>query len=207
MRLFVLGGTGRTGSALIAQGLARGHEITAFGRSALDKRSKLLSMVVGNPMHANALAAALPGNDVVLSVLGTRGLGVSSVLADSVRATIQAMRFTDLRRLVILSSSLLDSNIGRLPRLLRSTILRHHVHDQCEMENQVTESNLDWTVVRASRFQNSPFTGRYVVSVQSQLTKFSEAPISREDVACMMLSTAESSDFVRQIIRVCGERL
>ena len=140
-------------------------------------------------------------------LLGTRGLGVSSVLADSVRATLEAMRSVGLRRLVILSSSLLDSNIGRLPRLLRSTILRHHVHDQREMEKQVTESELDWTVVRASRFQNSPFTGRYVVSVQSQLTKFSEGPISREDVACMMLSTAESGDCVKQIIRVCGERL
>ena len=123
MRLFVLGGTGRTGSALIAQGLALGYEITAFGRSDFDNRSTLLRIVIGNPMQANALAAELPGHDVVLSALGTRGLGVSSVLADSVRATIEAMRFAGLRRLVILSSSLLDSNIGRLPRLLRSTIL------------------------------------------------------------------------------------
>ena len=99
MRLFVLGGTGRTGSALIAQGLTRGYEITAFGRSDFDNRSKLLRIVFGNPIQANALAAELPGHDVVLSALGTRGLGVSSVLADSVRATIQAMRFTGLRRL------------------------------------------------------------------------------------------------------------
>src|SRR3954469_11357790 len=115
MRLFVLGGTGRTGSALIAQGLARGHEITTFGRSAFGGGSQLLRVIVGNPMDANALAAELPGSDVVLSAMGTRGLGVTSVLADSVRATIEAMRFVGVRRLVILSSSLLDSKIGRLP--------------------------------------------------------------------------------------------
>jgi putative NADH-flavin reductase len=207
MRLFVLGGTGRTGRALITQGLARGHEITAFGRSAFEGRSKLLRIVVGNPMQANALVEELPGNDVVLSAMGTRGLGVTSVLADSVRATIDAMRIVGLRRLVILSSSLLDSNIGRLPRFLGNTLLRHHVHDQVAMEKQVTESDLDWTVLRASRFHNGAFTGRYIVNAQSQQTKSSGVPISRENVACMMLSTAKRGDRVKQIVRICGERL
>ena len=94
-------------------------------------------------MDASALAAELPGNDVVLSAMGTRGLGVRSVLADSVRATIEAVRFAGLRRLVILSSSLLDSNIGRLPRFLWSALLRDHVHDQIEMEKHITQSGLD----------------------------------------------------------------
>jgi hypothetical protein len=45
-------------------------------------------VVVGNPMQVDHLAAALAGNDMVLSLLGTRGLGATSVLADSVRATV-----------------------------------------------------------------------------------------------------------------------
>ncbi len=207
MRLFVLGATGRTGKALVAQGLARGHEITAFGRSAFNGKAKSLRVVVGNPMQANDLAAALAGNDIVLSALGTRGLGATSVLADSVRATIEAMRYAGVRRLVIVSSLLLDPNIGRIPRFLRRTFLRHHVHDQRAMEKQVTESDLEWTVLRAARFKNGPFTGRYVVNAESEQTETSGAPMSREDVACMALDTAERGNYIRQIVRICGGRL
>src|SRR5664279_4458255 len=56
---------------------------------------------------------------------------------------IEAMRCTSVRRLLIVSSALLDSNIGWLPRFLGRTFLRHHVHDQRTMEKQVMESGLD----------------------------------------------------------------
>jgi putative NADH-flavin reductase len=207
MRLFVLGATGRTGSALVAQGLARGHEITTLGRSAFAGQAKSLCNIVGNPMHAGALAAALPGNDVVLSALGTRGLGATSVLADGVRATIEAMRCTGVRRLVIVSSSLLDSNIGWMGRVIGRTMLRHHVHDQHAMEKQVTESDLDWTVLRAPRFSNGAFTGRYIVTAESEERETPGLPMAREDVACMMLDTAERGNHVKEIVRISGGRI
>jgi putative NADH-flavin reductase len=207
MRLFVLGATGRTGSALVAQGLARGHEITTLGRSAFAGQAKSLCNIVGNPMHAGALAAALPGNDVVLSALGTRGLGATSVLADGVRATIEAMRCTGVRRLVIVSSSLLDSNIGWMGRFIGRTMLRHHVHDQHAMEKQVTESDLDWTVLRAPRFSNGAFTGRYIVTAESEERETPGLPMAREDVACMMLDTAERGNHAKEIVRISGGRI
>jgi putative NADH-flavin reductase len=207
MRLFVLGATGRTGSALVAQGLARGHEITTLGRSAFAGQAKSLCNIVGNPMHAGALAAALPGNDVVLSALGTHGLGATSVLADGVRATIQAMRCTGVRRLVIVSSSLLNSNMGWMGRFIGRTMLRHHVHDQRAMEKQVTESDLDWTVLRAPRFSNGAFTGRYIVTAESEERKTPGLPMAREDVACMMLDTAERGNHVKEIVRISEGRI
>jgi putative NADH-flavin reductase len=207
MRLFVLGATGRTGRALVAQGLARGHEITTFGRSAFVGDAKSLFILTGNPMRATDLAAALPGTDVVLSALGTHGLGVTSVLADGVRATIEAMRCAGVRRLLIISSSLLDSNIGWIARFTGRTFLRHHVHDQRAMEKQVRESDLDWTVLRVPRFNNGAFTGRYIVTAESEQTATSGKPIAREDVACMMLDTAERGKHCKQIVRISGGRI
>jgi putative NADH-flavin reductase len=202
LRLFVLGATGKTGSAIVAQGLARGHQITTFGRSTFAGTATLLRNVVGNPMHANELAAELPGHDAVLSVLGTRGLSSTSVLADSVRATIDAMGSANTGRLVILSSVLLDSGLGLGPRLIGRTILRHIVGDQRAMEKQIAASALDWTVIRATRFSNSGFTGRYVVSTESE--RAVSVPISCEDVACLMLDTAEHGDCMKQVVRICG---
>ena len=202
LRLFVLGATGKTGSAIVAQGLARGHHITTFGRTAFAGTSTSLHNVTGNPMHANELAAALPGHDAVLSVLGTRGLRATSVLADGVGATIAAMGSAGVSRLVILSSVLLDSGLGWVPRLIGSTVLRHIVRDQRAMEAQVAASRLEWTVIRATRFRNGAFTGRFAVSRETK--RAVDVPIRWEDVAYLMLDTAERGDCVRQVVRICG---
>src|ERR1700687_361839 len=126
MRLFILGATGKTGRALVAQGLARGHAITAFGRSGIrGDTTEKFRILIGSPMRADDLAAALPGHDAVLSALGTRGLGTTSVLADNARASIEAMQRTRVRRLIVISSSLVDKQSGWLSLVAAKTMLSH----------------------------------------------------------------------------------
>jgi putative NADH-flavin reductase len=204
MRIFVLGATGKTGTALVDQGLARGHEITAFGRSVFGREGKSLRVILGDPMDAIVLAAELPGHDAVLSALGARGFGATSVLTEGASATIEAMRASGLRRLLIVSSTLQDPNIGWFQRFFRSTLLRHVVKDQRAMEELVTHSDLDWTVLRAARLTTGPLTGKCTVSDQSGQGDFPGKPMSREDLACMMLDAAERGNYVRQVVRVCG---
>jgi putative NADH-flavin reductase len=204
MRLFVLGATGKTGTAIVEQGLARGHEVTAFGRSAFGGEGKSLRVLAGNPMDAKELAATLPGHEVVLSALGTRGLGATSVVADGARATVEAMRTTGLRRLLIVSSTLFDSNAGWITRVMGRTLLRHVAEDQRAMEELVTRSDLDWTVMRAARLTNGALTGKYALNDQAGGAGFSGKAMSREDLACMMLDRAERGDYAKQTIRVCG---
>jgi len=205
MRLFILGATGKTGTALVNQGLARGHEVTTFGRSAFSvKSSKSPRVLLGDPMDAIALAAELPGHDAVLSALGARGLGATSVLVEGASATIEAMRATDVRRLLIVSSTLFDAKSGWLTRLMGRTLLRNVVADQRAMEEQVTRSNLDWTILRAARLTTGSLTGRYTVEKQSDRGEFPARPMSREDLACMMLDEAERGNYIKQVVRVCG---
>src|SRR5260370_41692349 len=86
VNLFVLGASGKTGRLLVAQGLARGHAITAFGRSALsDGATERARWVIGNPMRADELAMAMPGHEAVLSALRTRGLRPPAVVVESGR--------------------------------------------------------------------------------------------------------------------------
>jgi putative NADH-flavin reductase len=204
MRLFVLGATGKTGTALVEQGLARGHEVTAFGRSTFGRQGKSLRVLLGDPMDAIALTAELPGHDAVLSALGARGLGATSVLTEGASATIEAMRASGLRRLLIVSSMLFDSNSEWLTLLMGRTLLRHVVADQQAMEELVRRSDLDWTLIRAARLTNGALTGKYSVSDQPGGAGFSGKAMSREDLACMMLDGAERGDYVKQTVRVCG---
>ena len=155
-------------------------------------------------MHAGDLAMALHGHDAVLSALGTRGLGMTSVLVDSARATIEAMLRARVRRLVVISSSLVDPRTGWLSRMAARTVLRHTARDQRAMETLVTQSALDWTVLRRARLARGRLTGQYAVSAASAGIPASEAGMSREDVAHMMLDVVERDANVREIVWLRG---
>jgi putative NADH-flavin reductase len=86
MRLFVLGANGRTGAEIIQLARAHGHDITAFVRSPQKiKPAPTLTIVRGDPLRPESIAAALPGHDAVLSVIGPHpkdALGPSTLLTD-----------------------------------------------------------------------------------------------------------------------------
>ena len=204
MRLFVLGATGKTGGVLVTQALTRGHSVTTFGRSLFtgSQSGEILS-IIGNPMSEMELADALPGHDAVLSVLGTRGLGATSVLEDGSRATIAAMRKTGVKRLVILSSALLDSHIGVINRIVSRTILRHFSRDQRAMEKLVTASDLDWTILRPPRMTESA-PDEQSTSTLDDPSDASGMVITKEEVARVMLDTVENRRYVRELVHVRG---
>jgi putative NADH-flavin reductase len=207
MKLFVLGATGKTGGALVAQAVARGHGVTTFGRSPFAGvwDAKILNLS-GDPMSETELADALPGHDAVLSVLGTRGLGATSVLVDGARATIPAMRTAAVKRLVIVSSALLDAHIGVVNRIVARTILRHFSSDQRAMEKLVTASDLDWTILRPPRMTDS------APDEQSSAT-LGEPPtatgmtITKTEVARVMLDTVENQRYIRELVHIRGASL
>jgi putative NADH-flavin reductase len=207
MRLFIVGATGKTGRAVVAQGLKRGHAITAFGRSGLiSDKTETFRVVIGDPMRADDLAAALAGHDAVLSALGTRGLGATSVLVDSARASVEAMQRVKVQRLIVISSSLVDSQSGWLSQVAARTLLSRTANDQRGMEKLVTESDLDWTILRPALLSDGVLTGRYAVSPASVGIPASRAGMSREDVAHMMLDTVERGAYVKQIVWLRGAR-
>ena len=202
----MLGATGNTGGSLVTQAVARGHSVTTFGRSpfAGGDKAKVLS-ISGNPMSEMELSDTLPGHDAVLSVLGTRGLGATSVLEDSSRATISAMRTAGVRRLVILSSALQDSHIGVVNRIVSRTVLRHFSRDQRVMEQLVTTSDLEWTVLRPPRMTDSAPDGQST-SARDEPPDSTGMRITKEEVARVMLDTVENRRFIRELVHVRGAR-
>jgi putative NADH-flavin reductase len=205
VKLFVLGATGKTGGVLVAEAVPRGHRVTTFGRSAFSGAYKAQVLnISGNPMNEVELADALPGNDAVLSVLGTRGLGATSVLEDSSRATVAAMSQAGVRRLIILSSALLDSHIGLINRIVSRTILRHFSRDQRAMERIVTASDLDWTVLRPPRMTDSAPDGQSTAML-GEPPDGSGMTITKEEVARVMLDTVENRRYIRKVVHIRGE--
>jgi putative NADH-flavin reductase len=204
MRLFVLGATGGTGLQLIDQALARGHEVTAFVRSPekLSAPRAGLRVQQGDPRDTAALSATLPGHDAVLSALGPPGPRRSTILPDSARATVAAMRSTSIRRLLIVSAAILFEDLGLLAALLRRTLLKNVVIGSGEMERIITASDLDWTIVRPPRLTNGALTKRYRVA--DNRFPSGKQTLSRADVAHFLLDEVAPGAHLRQIVGQAG---
>ena len=72
MKLFIVGGTGKTGRKLIEQGLERGHVITALVRNPgkVKISNPNLKIIQGNVLARESFESSLKGQDAVLSALG-----------------------------------------------------------------------------------------------------------------------------------------
>jgi putative NADH-flavin reductase len=75
LRLMVIGATGGIGRALLEQGKARGHHMTAMVRSP-EKLGDLgagVNVIRGTPLDSETVKSALAKHDAVLSALGPLG--------------------------------------------------------------------------------------------------------------------------------------
>jgi putative NADH-flavin reductase len=194
MKLTIFGATGATGTTLTTQALAAGHDITAVVRDA----SRLtipdhprLRVVTADVMDPTSISPAIEDADAVISAVGPRGGGPTTVIRDSVRSIIQAMEKTGTRRFVEVSGSIVaDEGESLYMRFLvkpvaRRTFLGQVCADMRAGEDEIRHSDLDWTIVRPPALTNKAATGSYRTAIDRNLPHgFS---ISRADLAACML--------------------
>ena len=74
MKIIVFGANGPTGRRLIAAALAEGNVVTAYTRKPKDFpiSHRRLGVAAGDVLDAEVVAAAVRGQDAVLSTLGRR---------------------------------------------------------------------------------------------------------------------------------------
>lgn len=195
MRLTIFGATGATGTSLVGQALAAGHDVTAVVRDparltlAPGRQARVITADVMDPA---AISLAVADADAVLTVIGPRGTGPTTVSRDSVSSIIQAMRKNGVRRLLAVTGSIVADE-GESPYLrylikpiARRTFLRHVTADMRGAEQEIRASDLDWTILRPPSLSDKPSPGSYRTAVDRSLPHAFTIP--RADLAACMLS-------------------
>ncbi|SRR6266480_163406 len=199
MKLFIIGATGRTGQELVQQALERGHHVTAFVRSpeAVILRNERLSVLKGRATDENQLSQAMQSHEAVLSALGPRQVFKrSSLLHDSALATIHAMKYSGVKRLLILSAA---AHFPGIPNRIVSFILRNHMRDSLAMEKVVQNSGLDWTIARSPRLTQENYSTYRSVEGAAPKRGFT---LSRKAVAAFMLDAIEQKKHFQKIVGI-----
>ena len=196
MNILILGASGKTGREVVAQAVAAGHTVTAFVRDPAKLERDDVAFAVGDARSVEDLSKALRGQDSVISTLGTNRGDDNKLIESSTEALLGAMRTTDVKRFVMLSTFAASPTFEAkgLMKIVRLG-MKGIVGDKTAGETLLKRSDVDWTIVYASRLTDGPRTGGYRV-VDGAVT--SMGSISRADLADALLSILSDETSVRQ---------
>jgi putative NADH-flavin reductase len=211
MNIIVFGANGPTGKLLTQQALAEGHKVTAFTRhpEAFAIHHEHLRIVRGDVLHDPVVVEqAILGQDTVLSTLGVPfSRRPISIYSQGIANITHAMQKIGLRRLACVSSTAVDHHYDTqggfffekvLTPLITQTLGRTLYTDMKRMETLVTNSDLDWTILRSSGlFETSTVTDYRVTDgyISGRFT-------SRRDLADCLLKQATSDQLVHKAVAV-----
>jgi putative NADH-flavin reductase len=211
MKLTIFGATGATGTSLVQQALAAGHEVTAVvrdpARLAIPAHQRL-KVVTADVLDPADISLAADGADALLTALGPHGTGPTTICQDSARSIIQAMQKTGTRRLLMVSGSIVadkgESPYMRylLKPLVRRTFLRHVCADMRRAEDEIRDSNLDWTIMRPPSLNDKAAKGTYRTGIGRNLPH--GFTISRADLAACMLTLLDDPATVHRHVAIAN---
>jgi putative NADH-flavin reductase len=211
MKIAIFGASGATGKLLTERCLAAGFEVSALLRTpeAFAHRDHIHA-IQGSAFEPAPVRQTIEGADVVFSALGANSLKKEDVLERAVPQIVAAMRETNtrpkpVRRIIVLGSAgALPTSLDKQPawrrwivqNIIYNTFLKWPVASQISQWNNLSRSNLDWTMVMPPMLTNTSAHGHYRIDGDALPPNGSR--ISREDVADFMMQQIDSPQWIRK---------
>jgi putative NADH-flavin reductase len=211
MNIAIFGASGATGTLLTQRCLAAPHNVRALLRTPekFPLRDQV-HVIQGSPFDLASVGQTIEGADVVLSALGANSLKKENVLERAVPKIIAAMQETSshikpVRRIIVLGSAgALPSSLDKQPvwrrwivqNIVYNTFLKWPVASQISQWNDLSHSNLDWTMVMPPMLSNAPARGTYRIDGDALPPNGSR--ISRADVADFMMQQIDNPQWIKK---------
>jgi putative NADH-flavin reductase len=211
MNISIFGASGATGTLLTQRCLAAGHQVTALLRTPetfpLHDR---IHVIQGSPFDLPAVSQTIKGADAILSALGANSLKKEDVLERAIPQIIAAMQETaaqpkPVRRIIVLGSAgALPTSLDKQPswrrwfvqNIVYNTFLKWPVASQISQWQNLSHSDLDWTMVMPPMLTNARPRGLY--RIDGDALPRNGSSISREDVADFMMQQIDSSRWIKK---------
>jgi putative NADH-flavin reductase len=202
MKIAVFGSTGGNGRLVLADGIRRGHEMTAFARDAgaLAGVVGLADVIEGDGRDRAAVEKAIAGQAAVIVTVS--GRGEADVAAGIARTVTAAMQFLGVPRLVAASAY---GMVATRPYIVAGMVRRIFAKgfaDQAAADRIVASSELDWTILRGTRLTRKPAHG----PARRSTELFAKGPYSlaRAAFAAALVDLAQDRTAVRQTVNITG---
>lgn len=209
MVITIFGATGQVGKRAVAQALAEGHIVQAFGRNIVDLIDKDLRdenfiALKGHVFDEEEVLNAVAGSDGIISTLGgsfdgedkTRSLGIKNIIAQMEKAGVK--RIVALGGLGVLDAEdgtfLIDAS--SYPAEYKPVGLEH-----LQAYQYLNASNLDWTFVCSPNILDEGSTGNYTTNADTPPVP-NNGEIAAGDIADFMLKELENNQYLKKRVGI-----
>ena len=208
MNVVIFGATGIVGRAIVKEALQKGHRVTVLTRRAekIADGNANLRVVEGNVTDRDTIDRVLKGQDAVIQTLGIGGKGdgkPTTFVSRANKLIMEEMERIGIHRFIAISVIGAGDSISFLPWIYRKFILPVFqkwfipiIDDKNRMEEQISQSHLDWTVIRGTTVQDKPAKGKVTASLDGKGLKFT---ITAADMAIFFVEQLDSKQYLKSM--------
>lgn len=203
IKIAVIGGTGKAGKYLVNQLLNQGYKIKLVVRN-LDHfqiQSPLIEVIQGSVSDYGVVYQLVEDCQVVISVLGLgQPNSEISIFSQSTKNVLSAMKAWNVRRYIVITGLNVDTPFDqKSPKTKFATDWMKTNYplttsDKQLEYNMLTNSDLDWTLVRLPLIEQTEEKRGVIVSVEDCLGD----KISATDLAIFLIEQLTDRTYVRK---------
>lgn len=202
MEITVFGASGAIGRLFVEQASQKGHKVKAYVRnpSKITLSHSNLRTIKGELSDSKNIKEAIEGSTVVISLLGPplkRNYGGMAIV-DAHTHIIAAMKELKVSRFITIATPSTRSNEDKrsiatvLPPIMAKLLFPKPYKEMVKIGELITNSGLDWTVVRFIAPTNKPKNGQVKVTYGDKKISFG---IPRADIAAFVLDVAGTNQY------------
>jgi putative NADH-flavin reductase len=207
VKITIIGASGGLGLETVKRGLDRNHSITTLSRSEIKmEENKLLTMLLGDATNKAALLNSIQNAEAIIVTLGTsKNMKSTTLFSDFAKLIVEIQRENKINIPFIFVTGFgageSKNYVSWLIKLFLKYLLKDVYDDKTKMEEIITYSNLNWTVIRPGRLLDKELTEKY--RVENKLFKgINIGGINRADVADFLIKQAENQTELKKYISI-----
>lgn len=207
MNITIIGASAGIGLETVKRGLKRNHSITTLSRSEIEiEEKKSLKTNLGNAISRTDLLNSIQNADAIIVTLGTgKNMKATTLFSDFAKliVEIQGESKIDIPFIFVTGFGAGESQnyVSWFVKMFLKYFLKDVYADKTKMEEIITNSDLNWTVVRPGRLLDKELTENY--RIENKLFKrINISGINRADVADFLIKQAENQTELRKYIAI-----
>jgi putative NADH-flavin reductase len=200
-KIAVIGGTGKAGKYLVNQLVNQGFKIKVLLRNPekLEIKSHLVEKISGDVRNYESVNSLIEGCSAVISTLG-QSRGESPIFSYATGNIIKSMRVQNVKRYIMITGLTIETIYDK--KSFRTQILSKImklsfpaiIEDKQKEYSILSESDLDWTVIRLPLIKQTESLGQIKIS----LTDCPGKKISSTDLAIFLISQLFDDTYIRK---------
>ena len=207
MNITIIGASAGIGLEAVKRGLDRNHSITTLSRSDIEiGEKKSLKVILGDATNKADLLSSIQNADAIIVTLGTsKNMNATTLFSDFAQLMVEIHKENkiDIPFIFVTGFGAGESKnyVPWLVKMFLKYFLKDVYADKTKMEEFITNSDLNWTVVRPGRLFDKELTEKY--RIENKLFKgINIGGINRADVADFLIKQAEEQTELKKYIAI-----